>query len=274
MGSVPPGQGEFGSRGETSFPKGVSLLNTLAAKDLADAEAQRFQNALDRVLDRHPFKVHPFFCKWRQGTATISELETYGCYLMQQSREMPRAHAAVIANCPFPEARQLLATVMLEEEGLGFYARHYGFRVEGINTEPHWALALRLSEAVGMAPESWLERELTPAAQYSMANRLHFCQHGHWLEGLGFIYFGIKRAIRETYPRLVESLRTKYRFSKGIDFFTVHAECEAEHCRVGDELVQRYVRTGEDRDLVLRGAEAGMATTLHALRIMFPGGLM
>jgi pyrroloquinoline quinone (PQQ) biosynthesis protein C len=133
------------------------------------------------------------------------------------------------------------------------------------NTD-HYTLTVRQGEHIGLTPEDFENAELPPIARACFYAWCHIALRSHWLTA----YTSSHMLERRNNGEIVKGGGMSYRMGKkfekelGISLkkmasLDLHAVADAAHSDDIAQAFEHYVRTPEERDLVLKGARESMA---------------
>jgi pyrroloquinoline quinone (PQQ) biosynthesis protein C len=130
----------------------------------------------------------------------------------------------------------------------------------------HYTLTVKQGEVVGLKPEDFEKAEIPPMVRACFYAWHHIAIRSHWLTA----YTSSHMLERRNNGKIVSGGGMSYRVGKkfenelGIQLkrmisLDVHVAADADHSENISEMFDRYVKTPEDRDLVLKGAQESMA---------------
>ena len=130
----------------------------------------------------------------------------------------------------------------------------------------HYTLTVKQGEVIGLKPEDFEKAELPPMVRACFYAWWHIAIRSHWLTA----YTASHMLERRNNGKIVKgggmSFRVGMKFEKelGINLkkmisLDLHAVADTEHSENISEIFERYVKTTEDRDLVLKGAHESTA---------------
>jgi len=130
----------------------------------------------------------------------------------------------------------------------------------------HYSLTVKQGEVIGLKPEDFERVELPPMVQAAFLAWHHIAVKGPWLA----TFASSQMMERRNDPEIVEGGAMSYRIGKkfenelGINLkrmvsMDVHATADTDHSDMMDNVYDKYVRTQEDYDTVLRAATQCMA---------------
>ncbi len=130
----------------------------------------------------------------------------------------------------------------------------------------HYSLTVKQGEVLGLKPEDFEKAEVPPLVRACFYAWHHIAMRSHWLTA----YASSHMLERRNNGKIVKGGGMSYRVGKklenelGIDFkkmisLDIHVVADTEHSENISEMFERYVKTPEDRVLVLQGARESMA---------------
>jgi pyrroloquinoline quinone (PQQ) biosynthesis protein C len=130
----------------------------------------------------------------------------------------------------------------------------------------HYSLTVKQGEVLGLKPEDFENAELPAMARACFYAWHHIAIRSHWLTA----YSSSHMLERRNNGKIVKDGGMSYRMGKkfenelGINLkkmisLDVHVVADTDHSENISEMFERYVKTSEDRDLVLKGAGESMA---------------
>jgi hypothetical protein len=130
----------------------------------------------------------------------------------------------------------------------------------------HYTLGVKQGEVLGLKPEDFEKAELPPIVRACFYAWWHIAIRSHWLTA----YAASHILERRNNGKIVKGGGMSFRMGKkfenelGINLkkmisLDVHVAADTEHSENISEIFERYVRTAEDRDLALKGAQESMA---------------
>ena len=130
----------------------------------------------------------------------------------------------------------------------------------------HYALTVKQGEVIGLKPEDFEKAEVPSMVRACFHAWHHIAMHNHWLTA----YTASHMLERRNSGKIVNGGGMSYRVGKkfenelGINLkrmisLDVHVVADMEHSENISEMFERYVKTSEDCDLVLKGAQESMA---------------
>jgi coenzyme PQQ biosynthesis protein C len=128
-----------------------------------------------RIKQPHPWQVALSQGKV-SGTALVEYVKNRYYFLCNINRK----DAQIIANCPIPDARRMLLRKYIDEEGQD---------VAGGRLGPHYAMWLKISDALGIARGAMNSFEdVLPVYRYTVDAVFNFAKLHDWLEGVAATY--------------------------------------------------------------------------------------
>src|SRR5215469_15897657 len=134
-------------------------------------DQQEFAAALHATKERY-WHDHPFHRKLHEGRLSEEEIRHWAANRWYYQAALPRKDAAILANCPLPEARRRWIGRIVYQDGAS----------EGEGGLEAW---LRLAEAVGLTRDEVLgEWHVTPAARFATDAYVTFARERPWVEAV------------------------------------------------------------------------------------------
>jgi hypothetical protein len=129
----------------------------------------------------------------------------------------------------------------------------------------HYTLTVKQGEVIGLKPEDFETAEVPAMVRACFHAWHHVAIHSHWLTA----YTASHMLERRNNGKIVRgggmSFRVGMKFEnelginlKNMISLDVHVVADMEHSENISEIFERYVKTPEDRDLALKGAEESM----------------
>ena len=130
----------------------------------------------------------------------------------------------------------------------------------------HYTLTVKQGEVIGLKPEDFEQAEVPSMVRACFYAWHHIALCSHWLAA----YTASHMLERRNNGKIVKGGGMSYRMGKKFDnelgitlkrmiSLDVHVVADTEHSENISEMFERYVKTTEDRDLVLHGARDSMA---------------
>jgi hypothetical protein len=130
----------------------------------------------------------------------------------------------------------------------------------------HYSLTVKQGEVLGLKPEDFEKAELPPMVRACFYAWHHIALRSHWLTA----YTSSHMLERRNNGKIVKGGGMSFRMGKkfendlGINLkkmisLDVHVAADMDHSENISEVFERHVRTPEERDLVLKGAQESMA---------------
>ena len=130
----------------------------------------------------------------------------------------------------------------------------------------HYALSVKQGEVIGLRPEDFEKAEVPSMVRACFYAWHHVAMHNHWLSA----YTASHMLERRNNGKIVKGGGMSYRVGKkfenelGINLkrmisLDVHVVADTDHSENISEMFERYVKTAEDCELVLKGARESMA---------------
>lgn len=130
----------------------------------------------------------------------------------------------------------------------------------------HYSLTVKQGEVIGLTREDFEQAEVPPMVRSCFYAWHHIALRSHWLAA----YTSSHMLERRNNGKIVKGGGMSFRVGKkfenelGINLkkmisLDVHVVADTEHSENISEMFERYVKTKQDRDLVLQGARDSMA---------------
>lgn len=130
----------------------------------------------------------------------------------------------------------------------------------------HYSLTVKQGEVIGLTREDFEQAEIPPMVRSCFYAWHHIALRSHWLAA----YTSSHMLERRNNGKIVKGGGMSFRVGKkfeselGINLkkmisLDVHVVADTEHSENISEMFERYVKTEQDRDLVLQGARDSMA---------------
>lgn len=130
----------------------------------------------------------------------------------------------------------------------------------------HYTLTVRQGEHIGLTPQDFAGAELPPIARACFYAWCHIALRSHWLAAYASSHMLERRNNGDIVKGGGMSYRMGMKFQKELGIglkkmasLDLHAVADTAHSDEMSEMFDRYVKTSEDRDLVLMGARESMA---------------
>ena len=184
-----------------------------------------------RIEARRTFGRHPLWLALADGKLTRDQLKLFAVQFFLQVREFPRAVSAMHANCPFSEERKELAESIYEEET---------GRISGYN-EPHPEIFLRFGEAVGLSRAEMIDGRPLPATRALIDWFELSTKQRSFIEAAAAITLAAEGQVPGAFGPMARRLQENYGLSrKAVEFWDLHESADADHSKVGDNIVVRH----------------------------------
>lgn len=196
--------------------------------------SKEFIRQLEKEVDllHQQIMDHPLFARWFAGTLPVSIMRGYvvQAYLWKDQNEelMP----LMIPRSP-RDVRSLILKNLASEAGEG-------------TEERHGELLIRFGEEIGVTREEF-ERGQPIVEVESFMNFMYRIFHeGHFLDMAAALNFACEGLLVKKYPRIAEALRRHYWISaRGLRFWEIHIEADAEHAGDGATILEKYATTDQ-----------------------------
>ncbi len=196
------------------------------------------------------------------GTLPIPVLREYAKQAYLWKRYAQDLLPVLIPKAP-EDVRRLLIKNLVSEEGLG-------------GEPPHLQLLIDFGAEVGAKAEDFYTAEaiLEVDALCNFYARIFY--GGTIVEAAAGFNFAFEGLLTKEYPRLEEALRKHYHISpKGLRFWHIHIEADAEHSGDGEMILNKYATTSELQAKARRVALVGLEHRYVAMEAIYRrfGGL-
>lgn len=195
---------------------------------------------------RHP---HPWSVALGQGKASIEAVHGYLKNRHYFLANINRKDAQIIANCPFADARRMLLSKYIDEEGNDLAGGPLG---------PHFDMWVKLANALGVSTQKMNSFEdVLPAFRFTVDALFDFTKTHSWIEGLAATYAGEGATWRRYDPpeeqrRDVDYLPEGQAFKKfygvpdeALEFYHVHEDANTGHDEITEAILKKYCTTKE-----------------------------
>jgi pyrroloquinoline quinone (PQQ) biosynthesis protein C len=222
--------------------------------------AARLQKEIDPLQDRllHCSLNRAIFA----GTLPVPVLREYAKQAYLWKRYAQDLLPILIPKAP-EDVRRLLIKNLVSEEGLG-------------GEPPHLQLLIDFGEEIGAIPEDFFKAEpiLEVDALCNFYARIFY--GGTIVEASAGFNFAFEGLLAKEYPRVAEALQQHYKISpKGLRFWDIHVEADAEHSGDGEFILNKYATTPELQAKARRVALVGLEHRYVAMEAIYRrfGGL-
>jgi pyrroloquinoline-quinone synthase len=189
------------------------------------------QDLVARIEARRTFGRHPLWLALADGKLRREQLQCFAVQFFLQVREFPRAVSAMHANCPFPEVRMELAESIYEEDT---------GRISGCN-QPHPELFIRFGEAVGLSRAAMIDGQPLPATRALIDWFELSTKQRSFIEAAAAINLAAEGQVPGAFGPMARRLEQHYGLAReAVAFWDLHEIADAEHSRVGDNIVVRH----------------------------------
>lgn len=208
---------------------------------------------------------NPVFSKIARGEFSKDDLAFFVKQFLLRQRHFTRWLACIYTNTPNEayDARQLIAENLYEEHG--------DFRPG----RDHTSLLRRFGRSLGLKDNEMEEAIPLPETQAFIDRIYHICR-GSFVEGMAAIGIGHEGHALVRSPeamgvdRFALALQERYGLSEdAVEFWSLHAKADIDHCRRALEIVKKYAATEE----LQQGARVAVERTLRQWRFFFEGVL-
>ncbi len=205
--------------------------------------AAQLQREIDPLQER--IMYHPLFQALYEGKLPVSVLREYAkqAYLWKLYAQ---EHIPVLIPKSPPDVRRLLIKNLVSEEGWG-------------EEPPHLQLLIEFGEEIGLRAEDFYQAEpiLEVDALQNFYARIFY--DGTIVEAAAGLNFAFEGLLARKYPKIARALKTHYGISpRGLRFWEIHVEADAEHSGDGAYILDRYANTPELQAKARRAAKVGL----------------
>ncbi|MGE0680256.1 MAG: TenA family transcriptional regulator [Candidatus Binatia bacterium] len=208
-----------------------------------DTFAARLQKEID------PLQKRLMNCSLNQalfnGILPVSVLREYAKQAYIWKRYAQDLLPVLIPKAP-DDVRRLLIKNLVSEEGLG-------------GEPPHLQLLIDFGEEVGATAEDFYTAEpiLEVDALCNFYARIFY--GGTIVEASAGFNFAFEGLLAKEYPKIAVALKRHYQISsKGLRFWDIHIEADAEHSGDGEMILNKYAATSELQATARRAAMVGL----------------
>jgi pyrroloquinoline quinone (PQQ) biosynthesis protein C len=174
---------------------------------------------------------HPFLVGCADGTITISQLRAFLVQHGKYSKYFTRYLCALISQFEDGEDVVRLAENLTEE--LGFIP----------NTDvrtPHSRIYANMLKDFGIDIDAY---PINPETQNLIDTMFMLCRQPRGIAGLGAMCLGAEALVPSVYARLVDGFRHCGFDSQGLEFFTLHIDCDDDHAATMQEILTRQTES-------------------------------
>lgn len=208
-----------------------------------DSFAARLQQEIDPLQQR--LLYHPLNQEIFNGTLPVPVLREYAKQAYLWKRYAQDLLPILIPKAP-ADVRTLLIKNLVSEEGLG-------------GEPPHLQLLIEFGEEIGVQAEEFYTAQpiLEVDALCNFYARIFY--DGTIVEAAAGFNFAFEGLLAREYPRIAAALKTHYHISpKGLRFWDIHVEADAEHSGDGEMILNKYATTPELQAKARRVALVGL----------------
>src|SRR5215470_15671907 len=216
-----------------------------------DTFAARLQKEIDPLQER--LMYHPLNQAIFAGTLPVPVLREYAKQAYLWKRYAQDLMPVLIPKAP-DDVRRLLIKNLMSEEGLG-------------GEPPHLQLLIEFGEEIGARAADFYQAEpiLEVDALCNFYARIFY--GGTIVEAAAGFNFAFEGLLTKEYPRIEEALRKHYHISpKGLRFWDIHIEADAEHSGDGEMILNKYATTPELQAKARRIAHGGLEQRYETMK--------
>jgi pyrroloquinoline-quinone synthase len=195
---------------------------------------------LQRRLVNHPLNQAIF-----DGTLPIAVLREYAKQAYLWKRYAQDLLPVLIPKAP-EDVRRLLIKNLVSEEGLG-------------GEPPHLQLLIEFGEEIGLNATEFYNAEpiLEVDGLCNFYARIFY--GGTIVEAAAGFNLAFEGLLAREYPKIADALKRHYHVSpKGLRFWEIHVEADAEHSGDGETILNKYATTAELQSKARRAALIGL----------------
>jgi pyrroloquinoline quinone (PQQ) biosynthesis protein C len=190
---------------------------------------------------------HPIWQGMEHGTHNLEQVR----YICKQHSIITlhnhNYHGRLYVSCPDPEWREKLAEVAYEEATGRLYA----------NGVSHHKLYLNYAKGLGISREEMYNVEYCASALAFKLFLSDVCSR--FIEGVSAVMLGGEAQIPGLYGRVAQSLRKKFGLNdEALAYWIVHDKADEDHGEAGRQVLDRFVKTEAERQLVVETARKYM----------------
>lgn len=219
-----------------------------------DTFAARLQKEIDPLQDRL------MNCSLNQaifkGTLPVPVLREYAKQAYLWKRYAQDLLPVLIPKAP-DDVRRLLIKNLVSEEGLG-------------GEPPHLQLLIDFGEELGASAQDFYTAEpiLEVDALCNFYARIFY--GGTIVEASAGFNFAFEGLLAKEYPKVAAALKTHYHISpKGLRFWDIHIEADAEHSSDGEFILTKYAITPDLQAKARRAALTGLEHRYVAMEAIY-----
>jgi len=205
--------------------------------------ADKLQKEIDPLQQR--LMYHPLNQAIFTGSLPVPVLREYAKQAYLWKRYAQDLLPVLIPKAP-EDVRRLLIKNLVSEEGLG-------------GEPPHLQLLIEFGEEIGANADEFYTAEpvLEVDALCNFYARIFY--GGTIVEAAAGFNFAFEGLLAREYPKIAEALKKHYHISpKGLRFWDIHIEADAEHSGDGEMILNKYATTAELRGKARRAALVGL----------------
>ena len=212
------------------------------------------RDLLKRIEARRTFGEHPLWLAIADGKLSRQQMQVFAVQFFLQVREFPRGISAMHANCPFPKERIALAESIYEEET---------GRISGCNL-PHPEVFIRFGEALGLAREQMVDGEPLPATRALIDWFELATKQRSFIEAAAAMNLAAEGQVPGAFGPMARRLQENYGLSReAVEFWDLHELADAEHSKVGDNIVVRHATDGATQARVVDALQHSLDAWWH-----------
>jgi pyrroloquinoline-quinone synthase len=218
-------------------------------------DPERVDRELANAMNAVWFEETPGLRDFAEGRVPKERLARFAASYLYQVEQFKRFIAAIYANAPPRDVRELMLENLLEEHGDGDPARD------------HTELVARFVRALGAEVRDVYHAEPIAESVQWIDRILAICKNEHFVVGLAAVSYGIEARTR-TMAFQGALYRDAYGIAeKDLEFFFAHVGADEEHAARAKTLIRKYCVT---ESLLARSVWA-VGETLDATRVVAKG---
>lgn len=202
--------------------------------------SQDVLKAVNEINEQSGRRAHPMWRALASGSLNLAQLR----HLCKQHSIVPlhnhNYHGRLYVACPDAQWRERIAEVAYEEATGRLYA-------DGV---PHYRLYLDYAEAIGISNEEMWNVDYCASA---IGLRLFLSDaSSRFVEGVAAGMLAGEAQVPGLFGEIAQSLQRKFGLdAKATAFWTVHDKADEDHSDAGREVLDRFVTTEAERQMVI-----------------------
>lgn len=201
------------------------------------------RDELKAVVESRHCRYHPFYQLWREGKLPREAIAGWVQEHYHYTKDVVWLSGINLVDIPYEDIRALFRQSLAEEMD---------------PADPHINVLLRFGEAMGLDPERVKRSKPLPTTQAVLDWAYILTRHRSILESIAGKQIGMESQPPTLYKDIVPVLIEKYGCTEAqIKYFPQHVEADTEHGGRAFDILEKYVRTEEQRQRVLLAAREG-----------------